>query len=403
MNMLDYLVWRGDLTFAQSEFNEVDNLILCYLVYVNLDGIAPEMGEEAVSVRQLSETFFTRYSEKELEKDKSFIRFAPVVLKEMAQTRRFGDLLVQNYVNKVDLEKMLQFAAMEIQLGDGTTFVAYRGTDDTIVGWKEDFYLSRGVVPAEKEAVDYLNHVGEMHCRLQSETAEQKGKQKFSLFSRRKKKESCEEVTIQDIRIGGHSKGGNLAIYAAAYCEESIQNHIMEVYSNDGPGFMKEFLEYPGFQKICGRIRRYVPESSIIGMLLYHSVEPIVIESSQKAVMQHDGFSWEVSGPAFVRCEGLSNFALAMDQAIRNWLEQIPQGRREAIICDLFSVLEATDAVTLTELQDGGIKNIRVIMKAVEAMDTDSKGVVQDLLKEILQNVPQMLGIKELANLAKRK
>ena len=91
------------------------------------------------------------------------------------------------------------------------------------------------------------------------------------------------------------------------------------------------------------------------------------------------------------------------DQAIRNWLEQIPQGRREAIICDLFSVLEATDAVTLTELQDGGIKNIRVIMKAVEAMDTDSKGVVQDLLKEILQNVPQMLGIKELANLAKRK
>lgn len=403
MNMLDYLVWRGDLTFAQSEFNEVDNLILCYLVYVNLDGIAPEMGEEAVSVRQLSETFFTRYSEKELEKDKSFIRFAPVVLKEMAQTRRFGDLLVQNYVNKVDLEKMLQFAAMEIQLGDGTTFVAYRGTDDTIVGWKEDFYLSRGVVLAEKEAVDYLNHVGEMHRRLQSETAEQKGKQKFSLFSRRKKKESCEEVLVQDIRIGGHSKGGNLAIYAAAYCDENIQNHIMEVYSNDGPGFMKEFLEYPGFQKICGRIRRYVPESSIIGMLLYHSVEPIVIESSQKAVMQHDGFSWEVSGPAFVRCEGLSNFALAMDQAIRNWLEQIPQGRREAIICDLFSVLEATDAVTLTELQDGGIKNIRVIMKAVEAMDTDSKGVVQDLLKEILQNVPQMLGIKELANLAKRK
>lgn len=403
MNMLDYLVWRGDLTFAQSEFNEVDNLILCYLVYVNLDGIAPEMGEEAVSVRQLSETFFTRYSEKELEKDKSFIRFAPVVLKEMAQTRRFGDLLVQNYVNKVDLEKMLQFAAMEIQLGDGTTFVAYRGTDDTIVGWKEDFYLSRGVVLAEKEAVDYLNHVGEMHRRLQSETAEQKGKQKFSLFSRRKKKESCEEVLVQDIRIGGHSKGGNLAIYAATYCDENIQNHIMEVYSNDGPGFMKEFLEYPGFQKICGRIRRYVPESSIIGMLLYHSVEPIVIESSQKAVMQHDGFSWEVSGPAFVRCEGLSNFALAMDQAIRNWLEQIPQGRREAIICDLFSVLEATDAVTLTELQDGGIKNIRVIMKAVEAMDTDSKGVVQDLLKEILQNVPQMLGIKELANLAKRK
>ena len=187
MNMLDYLVWRGDLTFAQSEFNEVDNLILCYLVYVNLDGIAPEMGEEAVSVRQLSETFFTRYSEKELEKDKSFIRFAPVVLKEMAQTRRFGDLLVQNYVNKVDLEKMLQFAAMEIQLGDGTTFVAYRGTDDTIVGWKEDFYLSRGVVPAEKEAVDYLNRRNAPQITVRDSGTKRKAKI-FLVFPKKEKR-----------------------------------------------------------------------------------------------------------------------------------------------------------------------------------------------------------------------
>lgn len=372
MNMLDYLAWRGDLNFAQSEFGEVDNLILCYLVYVNLDGIAPGMGEEVMTVRSLSERFFERYPEKVLEKDKSFIRFAPKVLKAMAQTERFGNLLVENYVNKIDLEKTLQFAAMEILLNDGTTYIAYRGTDDTIVGWKEDFYLSRGEVPAEKEAVVYLNTVGAAR-------------------------------DTEKIRIGGHSKGGNLAIYAAAFCKREIQNRILEIYNNDGPGFTKVFFEQPEFQNIRGRIRRYVPESSLIGMLLDHIVDPIVIKSSQKGVMQHDGFSWEVLGPTFVHRKRLSNFALAVDKGIRNWLAKIPDEQRDQIINDLFSVLEATEAVTLTELQDGGIKNIRIIMKEVEEMDSDSKGALQDLLKEVLQRIPQMLGITEVRSLIKKK
>ena len=370
MNMLDYLTWRGDLTFAQSEFGEVDNLILCYLVYVNLDGIAPGMGEGAVTVRELSQHFFERYTKNELKKDKSFIRFAPKVLESMAQTERFGDLLVRNYVNIIDPEKMLQFAALEIELGDGSTFIAYRGTDDTIIGWKEDFYLSRGEAPAEKEAIAYLNEVG--------------------------------AVSRQKIRIGGHSKGGNLAIYAAACCEASIQGRILKIYNNDGPGFTKEFFEKPGLQKVRDRIRRYIPESSIIGMLLEHVAEPIVIQSSQKGVMQHDAFSWEVLGPSFVHCEEVSNFAIGMDKSIKDWLAQVEGEQRQQVIDDLFSVLEATQAATLTELQDGGFKNIRTIIKEIEEMDSDSKGVLQNLLKEMMSNIPQMIGITDRFGLAKK-
>lgn len=370
MNILDYLAWRGDLTFAQSEFGEVDNLILCYLVYVNLDGIAPGMGENPATVQELAARFFRRYSEKELEKDKSFIRFAPKVLKAMAQTERFGNLPVRSYVNKIDTEKMLQFAAMEIEPGDGTTFIAYRGTDDTIIGWKEDFYLSRGEVPAEKEAIEYLNAVG----------AENE----------------------QKLRLGGHSKGGNLAVYAAALCKPEIQERIAVIYNNDGPGFTEEFFENPGVQKIQDRIRRYIPESSVIGMLLNHRGDPIVVQSTQKGVMQHDGLSWEVLGPSFVHCEKVSNFAVGMDMSIRNWLAEIEDGRRDQIINDLFSVLEATEAVTLTELQDGGIKNIRTIVKEIDAMDSDSKGALQDLLREMMQNIPQMLGISERFGLKKK-
>lgn len=370
MNILDYLAWRGDLTFAQSEFNEVDNLILCYLVYVNMDGIAPGMGEGAMTVSELSRHFFRRYTEKDLKKDKSFIRFAPIILKKMARTERFGNLLVRNYVNKVDMEKMLQFAAIKIELGDDTTFIAYRGTDDTIVGWKEDFYLSDGEVPAGGEAFAYLNAVGRM-----------------------------DEQTIY---IGGHSKGGNLGIYAATFCEPEIQERISVIYNNDGPGFPKVFFENPGWERVRGKIKRLIPESSIIGMLLEHRVEPIVIQSCTKGVMQHDGLSWEVLGASFVHCEEISNFAVGMNESISGWLAQIKDEQREQIIDDLFSVLEATQATTLTELQDGGIKNIRTIKKEIDEMNSDSKEALQELLREMMQNIPQMMGIAERFGLKKK-
>ncbi|WP_251387432.1 DUF2974 domain-containing protein [Mediterraneibacter agrestimuris] len=395
MNMLDYLAWRGDLTFAQSEFNEVDNLILCYLVYVNLDGAAPGIGENTMTVRDLSERFFEQHTEKELKKDKSFIRLAPKVLKAMASTERFGNLLVQNYVNKIDLEKMLQFAAMEILLGDGTTFIAYRGTDDTIVGWKEDFYLSKGEVPAEKEAVAYLNTAGAEKKELDvPEFVE-------AACAVRAAERAAEAV--KKIRIGGHSKGGNLAVYAAACCEEAVQDRILEIYNNDGPGFKMEFFEKPGYQRISNRIKRYIPESSIIGMLLEHVAEPAVIRSDQKGVMQHDGLSWEVVGPSFIYCPVISNFAAGMDRSIKGWLAQVEGEQRQQVIDDLFAVLEATQAATLTELQDGGLKNIRIIMKEIEEMDSDSKGVLQSLLKEMMSNIPQMLGITELLNPTRKK
>ncbi len=395
MNMLDYLAWRGDLTFAQSEFNEVDNLILCYLVYVNLDGAAPGIGENTMTVRDLSKRFFEQHTEKELKKDKSFIRLAPKVLKAMASTERFGNLLVQNYVNKIDLEKMLQFAAMEILLGDGTTFIAYRGTDDTIVGWKEDFYLSKGEVPAEKEAVAYLNTAGAEKKELDvPEFVE-------AACAVRAAERAAEAV--KKIRIGGHSKGGNLAVYAAACCEEAVQDRILEIYNNDGPGFKMEFFEKPGYQRISNRIKRYIPESSIIGMLLEHVAEPAVIRSDQKGVMQHDGLSWEVVGPSFIYCPVISNFAAGMDRSIKGWLAQVEGEQRQQVIDDLFAVLEATQAATLTELQDGGLKNIRIIMKEIEEMDSDSKGVLQSLLKEMMSNIPQMLGITELLNPTRKK
>lgn len=362
-NIMDYLEWRGDLSFEKSPFNEVDNLIVSYLSYVNLDGIAPGPGEGQMTIREASERFFDTYTQEELDKDKSFIRLVPYMMRTMAETERFGQAVMRNYVNKIEEKTVLQFCALELELGDGTSYVSFRGTDDTIVGWKEDFLLCNGVVPAEQEAANYLNMVGKNSA----------GK----------------------LRVGGHSKGGNLAIYAAADCQAEVQDKIIEVYNNDGPGFEKEFLSTPALEKIRPRIKRFLPESSVIGMLLEHMAEPVILQSSQKGILQHDGLSWQVLGPSFVTCDERSRMSKVFDKTLRGWIDGLEPKQREDFIDDLFAVLEAPGVLTLTELQDGGMKNVRAMLKRMEELTPESREIVEKLLKGFLNSWTEMVGKRE--------
>ena len=245
-NIMDYISWRGDLSFEQSQFNEVDNLILACFSYVNLDGISAVTKQKGIGLKKLTKEFMKLHTMKELEADKSFIRLAPFMMMEMAKSVRFGKCVVRNYVNDIVTEAEQQFAAMEIVLEDGTSYVSFRGTDDTIIGWKEDFNLSTGVVPAQKRAIEYL--------------------QKIS------------EHTDGMLRVGGHSKGGNLAIYGSVMCK-SAHEKILEIYSNDGPGFSREFQELPEMKEMMPKIIRIIPEYSIIGTLLEHKKNQLLLQA----------------------------------------------------------------------------------------------------------------------------
>ena len=161
-NIMDYISWRGDLTFAQSPFNEVDNLILACFSYVNLDRIPAVTRQKGIELKKLVKEFKKLHTIKELEADKSFIRLAPFMMFEMAESVRFGNCVIRNYVNEIVTEAEQQFSAVEIVLDDGTSYISFRGTDDTIIGWKEDFNLSTGVVPAQKRAVEYMQRISEV-------------------------------------------------------------------------------------------------------------------------------------------------------------------------------------------------------------------------------------------------
>ena len=349
-NIMDYISWRGDLTFAQSPFNEVDNLILACFSYVNLDRIPAVTRQKGIELKKLVKEFKKLHTIKELEADKSFIRLAPFMMFEMAESVRFGNCVIRNYVNEIVTEAEQQFSAVEIVLDDGTSYISFRGTDDTIIGWKEDFNLSTGVVPAQERAVEYMQRISDKASGM--------------------------------LRVGGHSKGGNLAIYGSVMCK-SAHDKILEIYSNDGPGFSKEFQESPETAEMMPKIIRIIPEYSIIGTLLEHEKQPIIVASTSRGLLQHDGFSWEVQGPGLVRRDSLNKTALRFIEILHKWIDGMDTEQKRLLIEDLFATLQASGCENLSEVQSGGIKSLAAMVKRLDKFAPESRGMMQELLTAI--------------------
>lgn len=349
-NIMDYISWRGDLTFAQSPFNEVDNLILACFSYVNLDRIPAVTRQKGIELKKLVKEFKKLHTIKELEADKSFIRLAPFMMFEMAESVRFGNCVIRNYVNEIVTEAEQQFSAVEIVLDDGTSYISFRGTDDTIIGWKEDFNLSTGVVPAQERAVEYMQRISDKASGM--------------------------------LRVGGHSKGGNLAIYGSVMCK-SVHDKILEIYSNDGPGFSKEFQESPETAEMMPKIIRIIPEYSIIGTLLEHEKQPIIVASTSRGLLQHDGFSWEVQGPGLVRRDSLNKTALRFIEILHKWIDGMDTEQKRLLIEDLFATLQASGCENLSEVQSGGLKSLAAMVKRLDKFAPESRGMMQELLTAI--------------------
>ena len=348
-NMLDYIQWRGDLGFLQSGINVVDSLILSCLSYVGFDGIAGADSEAPISLREAAERYFAQPQERRhlrTPEDEDLLRAA-------AGCRRFQNILLTRYVNHVDGDAQTQFAAITIYLEDGTTFVSFRGTDNTLVGWKEDFNMSfLTPVPAQRCAVAYLEQVG----------------------------------PVEKLYIGGHSKGGNLAVFAATYCCSEIQACIQAVYNHDGPGFDARVLTSGGYLAVRDRTHTFVPQSSVVGMLLEHEENYTVVHSVQRGFMQHDPYSWEVLGTDFVRLDTVTNGSRFMDRSLNAWAKEMDVSQREQLFDILYRVLMATNAEKVTELSEGWLKNAVVILRSFNNIDEESRQFVFRMLSLLLQS-----------------
>ena len=368
-NLLDYLDWRGDLTLEQAPFNEVDNLILAELSFVDFKDIVPGPDEgESVVLREAAEAFFAKFPQGEKIDMGVLVPGAiPEMLRKMADSRRFGDMKLNCFVDHLDVGKGEQFAALAIETGDKGLYLSFRGTDDTLAGWKEDFELAcMPEVPAQKKAVAYTWAVAKQ-------------------FPRKK------------LRLGGHSKGGNLAVYAGVFCPENVQKRIIAVWSNDGPGFHNDLLDLPEHRRIAERIFSIVPKSSVVGMLLEHEEDYTVVDSDQLGFMQHDGFSWQVVGDHFITLRQVTQQAHFSDQELRKWVHGLTVEQRETFVNAMFDVLSASGAVTLTDLKDDSFKAVGAMVKAMKDLDKETRDGLWEFLAILFKSNLRMVleGIQE--------
>lgn len=367
--ILDYLDWRGDLTLAQDPFNEVDNLILSELVFLDFAGIVPAPGSGAgVSMAEAARMFFQGVTPGEkidmgiLVPDR-----IPEMFHKMSLCSRFQDMKLCGFVDWLDEEKGEQFAALTIETGDGAVYVSFRGTDDTLAGWKEDFALAcMPQVPAQKKAVEYLTAM-------------------------------AKQVPRKKIRVGGHSKGGNLAVYSGVFCPKNVQRRIVDIWSNDGPGFHDDILDLPEHQRIADCIHTIVPKSSVVGMLLEHEERYTIVDSDQLGLLQHDGFSWQVLGNRFITLREMTPQAQQSNTALQEWVRGLTAEQRETFVDALFTVLTSSGAATLTDLKDESFKSVVAMVRAMKDLDKDTRdGLLEFMRMLFMSNVRMVIeGIQE--------
>lgn len=348
--MMDYLKWRGDIPFSVSPVNDADIFLMSKIGAIDWSGIIERDGDP-VPFYYAAEQYFMRYGQEGAEKVKlASINLIPVMQKA-SESERFRNIGLSGFVNIVDMSKTEQFSALVLSLPDNVHFITFRGTDDNILAWKENFYLScSDYVSAQRDALSYLRY-------------------RSTLFD-------------GPIIIGGHSKGGNLAIYAACVAEETLKNRIKAVYSFDGPGFRASYYDTPGYKSIKDRIHKIIPKNSLVGTLLDNPKGIITVNSEDFGINGHDGFNWETCSTGFVRCSSLSKSSRIFDKSIDSVLERMNTDSRREFIDSLFDILDSSGATTVTELTAKGKKALLTLGLDL-LRDDETKLFISTVIKQI--------------------
>ncbi len=332
-DIFDYLKWRGDLTFAQSAPNEVDALILSILAYLDF---SPVDKHKPVQFREAMRLINEMPDEVKYDGPCLIMHSVVELANAAAAHPRFQEMGVCRFVDITEEEREIQFAAVTFLLSDNTAFLAFRGTDNTLVGWKEDLNMSfTEEIPSQVEAVKYAEH-------------------------------TARQVNMP-LRLGGHSKGGNLAIWAGTHLKPEYQQRILAIYNNDGPGFRESFLKSDIYLSVRDRIFSYVPESSIVGVLMEHD-EYITIRSANSSILQHNPFSWMILGPHFVCREGRSFSGRKFEKAINTWISSMSVEEREEFVENVYDILASSDAKTINDLDKTKIKSFLSMQKTFREM-----------------------------------
>ena len=345
-NIYTYMDWRGDLSFSQDEWNEVDSMIFAQMVYVRFENLKHVNWNEGITIasvcKELKKLYKIKGDKNHFTSQNSLEERSMNVILQMGQINRYKDLLLTDFTSNFNEEAQEQYASITIHIDNRRMMIAFRGTDDSLVGWKEDFNMFfMENVPAQISAMNYVNQV----------------------LGRYKKQ--CV--------LTGHSKGGNLAVYSAVKANARCKKRVIAVYNHDGPGFLDAMIHDENYQNMLSRITTIIPESSIVGRLLEHQEDYRIVRSSQSGRMQHDATSWEVRGKFFVQSPNTSKSSKLWDAAISSWLRAMPREQLQVTVDTLFSILTAADLETKTDLNKDFLKKLPIMLKAMKELDAETR------------------------------
>lgn len=355
-NMIDYLKWRGDLSFDVVPFGEVDQLICSRIAYLPFDGLLTSSFEDEHSLAELIQAYKAMPADI---RKRLLMENDGRLMDVLAESERYKHILICGFVNEVDNEQDIQFSAMTLKIFSNLHCIAFRGTDNTITGWREDFMMTfQNEIPSQLLALDYV-------------------------------KKAC-EVIPSYLVLCGHSKGGNLADYCMTHVPEEIENRILKAYNNDGP----DCSDGVTHEKMV----KYLPQASLFGLLYAHE-DFNIIQSDGNGLYQHDPYTWQVMGNKLLTADELTVTSQFMEDQIQDWLKEIPPEQKEKFFTTLFDLFDSTDAETMSEV---GRKKKMALVRYFAALDKESKQIILDTIgamsSSFFKNSEQM--IKKILNLS---
>ena len=343
-NMLDYIKEFGHLSFEERAFSEIDALVLTELEYLPLEKVVPsdENGENFVTVKEIAEYMQEHKQELFDENPMMITQERHEVSQVIADAPRFQSLKFFGVVSVWDKDTTKQFAAVTVEVEPSVRLVVFRGTDETLIGWKEDFLMTYSpLVAAQTDAKEYLA-------------------KQASLFD-------------GDLMVSGHSKGGNLAIYAAATQEEDVQLRIVDIFCFDSPGLYRSVLETKGYQNIVPLAMRYIPQDSLVGLMLESEVPYVIVKSNARGAMQHSAMTWGIEDGQFIKMEKLTKNSQLNDQTFKKWTESVSDEELELFWNVFFELLFSVGIDTVNDLYGQFMHYVQEFLKAAGDMDEEKR------------------------------
>ena len=350
--ILTYLKEQGDKSFQELPFNEVDALILCQFSYLKFDGLVPSVdaSEPGIVLRELA----GRPDKETLFSDERYEKVNRELFEGMAESVRFGGMKLNYYINLIEKSWETQFSAVTLFLENELPFLAFRGTDENLVSWKEDCNMA------------FLQPIPAQHC----------AKKYVSAVTR------CFPGAFV---MGGHSKGGNLAIFAGMNGTKTLQRRIKRIYNMDGPGFRPEVREKSAYDGIEDRIVKLLPRSSFVGMLFERDASYRVVESKNLGLFQHDPYSWIVKENHFVEAKEIRQGQMLMDSTVNDWIYSLSEEQIRMFIDVLFSVLEGSQAEDLIQMEEDKKKSMLGMFSAIKELDEETRKGMTEMLKGLFE------------------